>query len=122
MKTRWFVSHSSHSEDTTPIFFHALQKFDEENKRLEIVWPPHEPIELAARKIELEHCQLVIAEVSMASTGSGIDLGLAYAAKIPVIAFHQGTGVISPIVPSIATSIHVYLTEEHILKVLATLA
>jgi len=122
MKARWFVSHSSHSEDATPTFFHALQKFDVANTQIEMVWPPNEPIELAARKIDMEHSQLVIAEVSVASTGSGIDLGLAYAAKVPVIVFHQGTGIISPVVPSIATSIHVYLTEEHILKVLETLA
>jgi hypothetical protein len=122
MKARWFVSHSSHSEDTTPVFFHALQKFDAENTKIELVWPPHEPMDLAARRTELEHSQLVLAEVSVASTGSGIDLGLAYAAKVPVVAFHQGTAVISPIIPSIAGSIHVYLTEEHIFKVLATLA
>jgi hypothetical protein len=122
MKARWFVSHPSHSEDSTPTFFHALQNFDREHSEIDFIWPPAEPIELAARKIELENSQLVIAEVSIASTGSGIDLGLAYAAKIPVIVFHQGTGIISPVVPSIATSINIYLTEEHILKVLSTLA
>lgn len=122
MKSRWFVSHSSHSESTTPTFFQALQKFDVDNDKIDLVWPPQELMELSARKTELEHSQLVLAEVSVASTGSGIDLGLAYANKIPVIAFHQGTGIISPIIPSIATSIHIYLTEEHILKVLATLA
>ncbi len=122
MKVRWFISHSSHSEDATPAFFHALQKFDEEREDIEMVWPPAPPVVLAERRVELEHCQLVIAEVSVASTGSGIDLGLAYAAKIPVIAFHQGTSVMSPIVTQVATSIHTYLTEEHIQKVLATLS
>jgi len=122
MKVRWFVSHPSHSEDTAPVFFRALQQFDEEHDAIEIVWPPHDPMDLAARKTELEHSKLVIAEVSVASTGSGIDLGFAWTAKIPVIAFHQGTGIVSPIVPLIATSVNVYLTEDHILKVLATLA
>lgn len=122
MKSRWFVSYPARREDTTLTFFRALEEFDRLNTKVEMVWPSQEPAELANRKIELDHSQLLIIEASVASMSSGIDLGLAYAAKIPIIAFHQGTGVISPIVPAIATSVIVYLTEDHIIKVLQTLA
>lgn len=122
MKTRWFISYPSRREDTTLIFFRALEEFDRLTAKIEMVWPTPEPTELAKRKIDLDHSQLLIIEVSVASMNTGLDLGLAYSANIPVIAFHQGAGVIAPIVPAIATSVHVYLTEQHIIKVLQTLA
>lgn len=121
-KQRWFVSHPSGSRRQTPIFFAALEDFQAQHPKIELYLPPSEPIELAQRKIDLETADLIIAEVSLASTGSGIDLGLAYAAKKTVIAFHQGAGVISPIIPVVATAIHVYLTEEQIMNALKTLA
>ena len=119
---RWFISHPSSAPDRTPVFLSALQYFNAEHVHdLELLYPPRKLIDFQSRRAQLEQADLVIAEVSVPSTGSGVELGLAHAAEKPVIAFHQGTTVMSPVIQTVATAIHVYITDEHIYKVLKTL-
>jgi len=118
----WFISHPSGAPYQTPIFFRALKQFDTDHADITVHWPPRDTVVLADRLEILRSADLIIAEVSIASTGSGIELGIAYTLKKSVIAFHQGTSVISPAVSVAVTALHTYLAEEDIAKVLQTLA
>ncbi len=118
----WFVSHPSGAPYQTPTFFRALKTFATENDHLEIAFPPRDMVALDDRIAILQATDLIIAEVSIASTGSGIELGLAYSLKKSIIAFHQGTSVVSPALGMAVTALHPYLTEEDITKVLETVA
>jgi nucleoside 2-deoxyribosyltransferase len=121
VKKKWFISHPSGSQQHTPTFFKALDNFAAENGTVDLMWPQLEPNKMQLTQDDIQLADLVLVEVSVASTGSGIELGWAHAAKKPIIAFHQGTSVISPAIQFVADAIHVYITEEHIVKVLKTL-
>jgi len=120
-KKKWFISHASSAAQHTPMFFEAINKFAEGESGIEMVLPHEQHEQIDKTKEDIEAADLVLAEVSIASTGSGIELGWASAAKKPVIAFHQGTMAISPSLQFVADAIHVYLSEENIIKVLKTL-
>jgi len=119
---QWFVSHPSGAPYQTPTFFRALKSFATERDDIEITFPPSDMVALDDREELLQSADLIVAEVSIASTGSGIELGLAHSFNKSIIAFHQGTSVISPAVQIAVTAMHTYLTEEDILKVLKTVA
>ena len=51
---------------------------------------PHEPQNKdATAREQLAHTDLLVAEASHASTGQGIELGLAAAAGVPIVCFYQ---------------------------------
>lgn len=121
-KQIWFISHPSSGVETTPTFFQAIQKFQLDNDHIDLVLPHGvggQQLELT--KDYLEQAHLIIAEISLASTGSGIELGWANSAGKDIIAFHQGVTPISPAIPLVATAIHAYISEKDILTVLNTL-
>ena len=122
MAQRWFVSHPSGGPQHTPTFFRALNLFAKEHSGIELVLPHEKAQQVTLTREDISRADLVLVEVSIASTGSGIELGWANAAGKSVIAFHQGTATISPAVQFVATAIHAYLREEDIIKVLKTLA
>lgn len=117
----WFISHPTGAEHNTPQFFRALKSFEKKHPDIKVQLPPDHPMTFDERRQQLGQSDLVVAEVSIASTGTGIDLGLAHAAGKDVVAFHTSTSAISPIVPVVATAIHAYLSEEKIVEVLETL-
>lgn len=121
-KKIWLISHPSGAPEETPTFFKALDVFGAERVGVDIVYPPVPPISFADRLQQISSCDLLIAEVSIASTGSGVELGIAHAAGKDIIAFHQGTSPISPIVPTVVTALHVYISPEDILDVLRVLS
>jgi len=59
------------------------------NSLHEIVLPHEKSDELFNSKDFIPTCDVVIAEVSLRSTGQGIELGWANAANIPVICMHK---------------------------------
>jgi hypothetical protein len=120
-KKTLFVSHPSNGPENAPTFFTALHQFATTTGKIKLLWPPDLIESADKRRQELEASDIVIAEVSIASTGTGIDLGWASAIKKPIIAFHQGTTPVSPSVPPVATTIHLYITEDDVIKVLDTL-
>lgn len=84
-----FIAHSSsfkfHEDLYTPLRESAL------NKEHNIVLP-HESGDYADSKKEILSSTIVIAEVSRPSTGTGIELGWADDAKIPIICIYgEGT-------------------------------
>jgi len=122
MKKTWFISHPSGAPDETPTFFHALDVYAADNPEINVLFPPQPPSTFAERLQQIKDCDLVIAEVSIASTGSGIELGVAHTHNKDIIAFHQASGPTSPIIPTVATALHAYISPEDILDVLKLIA
>lgn len=121
MPKTWFISHPSGSPQHTPIFFHAIDKFASTQRKVKIVFPHEGEEEVHLTKKAIEEADLIVVEVSIPSTGSGIELGWASAAGKPIIAFHQGGTEVSPAVKYATHQIHIYITEEDIIEKLASL-
>lgn len=117
----WFISHPSGGRQHAPTFFDALERFDVERRNVKLLFPHPDQEQMHLTKKDIESADMVVAEVSLSSTGSGIELGWANAAGKSIIAFHQGLSPISPALPFIADAIHIYLNDEDIYKVLDTL-
>jgi nucleoside 2-deoxyribosyltransferase len=121
-KKKWFISHPSGGMQHTPLFYETVKKYvAEHEEEIELTFPHEKRQEIAKTKQDIEAADLVLAEVSIASTGSGIELGWANAAGKPIIAFYQGVEEASPAIQFVTKAIHPYITEEHIIKVLETL-
>lgn len=117
-KTVWFVSHPSGGLQHTPTFFNAIQTFQKEHPDVEINFPHQQAEEVQLTKDSIAVSDLILVEVSIPSTGSGIELGWANAEGKKIIAFHQGGAAPSPAIKFVTEKLHVYVTEEHILEVL----
>ena len=120
-KKKWFVSHPSGSTQHTPTFFNAINDFARSYANVTFVFPSEKSEEIQKTKEDISSADLVLVEVSIASTGSGIELGWANAAGVPIVAFHQGGAEPSPAIKFATQDIHVYVTEEHIVNVLKKL-
>lgn len=118
---RWFVSHPSGGTQHTPTFFSAISSFADKDGGIEIIFPHEDESGVTMTREAIESAELVLVEVSIPSTGSGIELGWANAIGKPIIAFHQGGTKPSPSIRFVAKEIHVYVTEEDILQVLGGL-
>lgn len=121
-KKTWFISHPSGGMQHTPTFFNAINEFAKQHSNISFVFPEDERKEIEKTRDDIAKADLVLVEVSIASTGSGIELGWANAAGVPVIAFHQGGSEPSPALKFATRDIHVYVTEQHIVDVLNKLA
>lgn len=120
-KKTWFVSHPSGSTQHTPTFFTAINDFAASQESVQIIFPHDSEEGIKLTREAIEKCDLVLVEVSISSTGSGIELGWANAAGKPIIAFHQGGSEPSPALKFAAQAIYVYVTEDDITKVLKDL-
>jgi nucleoside 2-deoxyribosyltransferase len=122
MAAQWFVSHPSGGRKHTPTFFFALEQFQAQHPELKLVYPYQEAEQEHLTRQNIEASKLVVVEVSLASTGSGIELGWANAAGKPIVAFHQASAQHSPALNFITDQFHAYITEEDIVKALGQLA
>jgi len=120
-KKIWFVSHPSGSAAHTPVFFSAINDFAASQEGIEIVFPHQEAEETHLTQAQIAKADLVLVEVSIPSTGSGIELGWANALGKEVVAFHQGGSQPSPAIKFVAKQIHVYVTREDIINTLDSL-
>jgi len=118
-RKRWFISHPSGATEHTPLFFQALRAFgNEAAEQIELVLPHEKDEEVVLTKKDIESSELVIVEVSIPSTGSGIELGWANTAGKPIIAFNQGGSQTSPALKFVITEIHAYFSAGDITKIL----
>lgn len=117
----WFVSHPSGGMQHTPTFFNAINDFAKQHTNISFKFPGETKEDIQRTKDDIASAELVLVEVSIPSTGSGIEMGWANAAGVPIIAFHQGGAEPSPAVKFATRDIHVYVTEEHIMDVLKAL-
>lgn len=121
-KKTWFVSHPSGGMQHTPTFFNAINDFARKHTDVKFVFPEESKEDIQKTKDDIASADLVIAEVSISSTGSGIELGWANAAGVPIVVFHQGGAEPSPAIKFATQDIQVYVTEDHIVQVLEKLA
>lgn len=119
---KWFISHPSGGLQHTPTFFTAINNFAVTQKGIDFILPHDKENEVKLTREDITQCELVLVEVSISSTGSGIELGWAHAANKPIIAFHQGGSDPSPAIKFVAKEIYSYVTEDHIIQVLQKLA
>ncbi len=119
---RWFVSYPSGGMQHTPTFFTAISNFSTSQQDIQIVLPHNNAEDVKLTRDDIASCELVLVEVSIPSTGSGIELGWANATGKPVIAFHQGGSEPSPALKFVTTELHVYVTEDNIIDSLRKLA
>ncbi|MEX1112396.1 MAG: hypothetical protein WEC84_02945 [Candidatus Andersenbacteria bacterium] len=120
-KKTWFVSHPSGGIQHTPAFFNAINRFAELQPKVRIVFPHSEEEQVQRTKDAITAADLVLVEVSIASTGSGIELGWANAEGKKIIAFHQGGAEPSPALKFVTSDIQLYVTEEHVFEALEKL-
>ena len=79
---------------------------------------PHEATEKKSKKL-IEEADLVLAEVSYPSTGSGIELGWANAFDKPILCAHKTETKPSSAVKFVASDIIAYQDAEHFISVLS---
>ena len=120
-KRTWFVSHPSGSVRHTPAFFSAIETFAVEYRDIEFTFPHAKGEDVQLTRDAISAAELLLVEVSISSTGSGIEIGWAHAQNTPVIAFHQGGSDPSPAIKFVAREINVYVTEDHIINALKKL-
>lgn len=120
-KQIWFVSHPSGGLRHTPTFFHAVDNFAREHAAVSVVFPHPAQEDVQLTKEAIESADLVLVEVSISSTGSGIEIGWASAAGKPIYAFYQGGSAPSPALQFATKQIYPYVTEGDIIKILESL-
>jgi len=81
------VCHATKGFDFRKHLYDPIRRSDL-NARHEFVLP-HEDGTEAHTKARIESCDLVVADVSMPSTGTGIELGWANAAGVPIVCVHR---------------------------------
>ena len=80
------------------------------------IFLPHESHNIDSNlKDILGDIDLVVAEVSHASTGQGIELGRAYAAGVPIVCFYKSGSKPSSSLRFITDKMHIYSTTESLL-------
>ena len=122
MKRIWFISYPSGSFRHTPTFFTAINNFAASQDKIGIAMPHGADDDVKLTRDDIQAAELVIAEASIPSTGSGIELGWANAAGKPIVAFHQAGTVASPSLQFVNATMHTYVTEEDITQKLEELA
>jgi len=120
-KAVWFISHPSGGMQHTPDFFDAVKEFEKKHPEIEINYPHEKAEEVQLTRDAISLSDLVLVEASLPSTGSGIDLGWASAAKKKIVAFHQGGAQLSPAIKFVTKEIHVYVGKEQLAKILESL-
>ncbi len=84
------------------------------------VYYPHDPENNGKySKDILESCDVVLAEVSRASTGQGIELGWANAANVRILAFYNQGSTPSGAVKHIASDVFEYSSVEDLIQQIA---
>lgn len=63
---------------------------------------PEEPGDIWNTKEVIESCGAFVAEVSVPSTGAGIEIGWANAAGVPIIAVHEKGSAPSAVIPYVS--------------------
>lgn len=87
----------------------------------DIFYPHDEHADGVLSKDIIPACDLVLAEVSVPSTGQGIELGWASAAGVRIICFHRPDAQISSALRFVSQDVFTYTGTEDLLTRLAEL-
>ena len=109
-----YISHSSNFDFKKELY--ELLKSSEFLSRHDLILP-HEKTVLSTNSKEIiNHCDLLIAEVSYPSIGLGIELGWAENAKVKIICLHKSDTRISSSLPLLFPNIFTYTNSVEMLE------
>jgi hypothetical protein len=109
-RMRIYIGHSSSIDYKTDIY-HPIRKSELNNQHEFIL--PHESSDQPTNTLELmKTFDLMIAEVSQPSTGLGIEMGLAHAIDLPIIAIHRDDATPSSSITTITKQIYSYHADN----------
>lgn len=114
-----YVGHST-NYDFGERLYDVLKEADLANEHT-LVFPHEDSDELFDSKTFFKNgCDLVLAEVSNASTGLGIELGWADELGVPIICIHRESTNPSGALLAVTNeeNIHAYKNGEHLLEIL----
>jgi hypothetical protein len=105
-----FVSHASQFDYRNQLYLPLQQSF---LKDLAIFILPHESLtDTGNTKLSIKKADIVLAETSYASTGSGIEIGWAESFEKPIIAIHRETHTPSSSIKDVAVEIISYKPSD----------
>lgn len=87
----------------------------------EIIFPHESEGLFDSKKFFEEECDLIVAEVSQASTGLGIELGWADEKGISILCVHRKGSDPSSALEAVTEDVVEYETEENLVELLETL-
>lgn len=117
MSLNIYAAHAS-SFDYQSEFYQPLKQSEIAEQHTLIL--PHDDSEEQFDSYKLFHtdCDLVIAEVTHASTGLGIELGWAYEADIPIICVHTEDSEPTSALTAVTKMVYSYSSPEDMITVL----
>ncbi len=109
-----YVSHAGGDFDYEHELYEPLKT--SELARANRFFLPHEPKNVAIHAAdELQHTDLLVAEVSFPSTGQGIEIGQAKAMGVPVVCFYRSGAKISSSLRFVTDNIVEYADASNLL-------
>ena len=114
-----FFAHSS-AYDYINKFYAPLKKSPYLLDEHECIFPMDKGA-LGKSKTEVQTCNLLIAEVSLPSTGQGMEIGWADACGIPIITIAKEGSAPSGALIYVAQKTHFYTSPESLVKLVETL-
>lgn len=107
-----YISHSSNYDYKNELY----EPLREALKDHEVFFPHDQKNQDMSAKDILKECSLLIAEVSLPSTGQGIELGLASCLNIPIICFYKTGSKPSSSLKFLTNKITEYQNTEELTK------
>lgn len=112
-----YVAHSKDNNYVAELYKPIRNHINKEGVKIVL---PHEHNEKPYNSKQfLKECSLVIAEVSSASTGLGIELGWASFMNIPIVCIHKAEANISNSLKVITNKFYKYANEEELVSILS---
>ena len=111
-----YIGHSS-SIDFEKEIYRPLKEssLDEEHN---LVLPHEDPGQFDSNKFFKEDCDLVIADVSRASTGLGIELGWADSLEVPVLCVYREGSNPSNSIKEVSNRVKKYSDSEELVEII----
>ncbi|WP_414838116.1 hypothetical protein ACK3SF_01810 [Candidatus Nanosalina sp. VS9-1] len=111
-----YLAHSS-SMDFREDFYRPVKESSISDEH-SVVFPHEDEGLFDSREFFREKCDLVVAEVSEASTGAGIELGWADEKSVPILCIHREEGNPSSAIKAVMENIVSYSRPEEIPEII----
>lgn len=108
-----FVTHSSSFDFKNELYI-PLRNSELNNKH--VIFLPHEKGRKIITKDKIKNADIIIAEVSFASTGQGIELGWADIFNIPIICIYKEGSKYSSSLNKLTDKFIVYKNSKELIK------
>lgn len=108
-----FISHSSKFDFQKELYLPLMQA--DYYKEHEFIFPHLQDI-VKMTKEAIKNCDLVIADVSLPSTGLGIELGWAESFNKPIICIYKDGTTLSEAVTLVSSKLLMYTSTENMIE------